>query len=77
MNRTFGDKIKALELNPEKEYILLVSRTVIDPSDFADIPKMKNVKVAFIVNDINNIQLQELDDLQSWIDEQRAIQKHA
>lgn len=64
--------IKALELNPKKEYILICDSKNVRYSDISKLINSKikhNIKLAFMVEDINKIQLIEIDRFQRFIDD--------
>jgi len=76
--KNIKQQIKALELDPKKEYFLICDRTAVTAHDLSQVTKYaKNIKFGFIAYDINNIQLKELDDLAVWIDNWREKKKHA
>lgn len=65
-------KVKALELDPNKEYFLIAQD--VTQYDMANIPK-DPIKFGLIVRDINNVQLHELEELQAMIEDQRMKEK--
>ena len=68
------NQLKALELDPNKKYLVIVGKkTGITAYDFASLDKNEIPKntLFLLVQDINEIKLEELDDLQRYIDGKR------
>lgn len=77
--KNIEQQIKALELDPEKKYFILVGRkSGLSARDLYSYPKSKlNGSTFFLVDDINQIKIRDLDTIQEWIDEQREKKKRA
>lgn len=67
-------QLKALELDPEKKYFIIVGRkSGLSAINLSLVPKsILNGSMFFLVDDINQIRMRDLDTIQEWIDEQRA-----
>ena len=77
--RDIKQHIKALELDPEKKYFIIIGRkSGLSAKDLYSFPKSKlNGSMFFLVDDINQIKMRDLDTIQEWIDEQRTKKKQA
>ncbi len=65
-------QLKALELDPKKTYLILVSKeTGITSEELARFPESEGKRIFLFVDDINQIKVEEVEDLQMFVDSMR------
>lgn len=67
-----NEQIKTLELDPKKEYIIVVEKRTIERAELAKFPKREKMCDFLLVDDVNQVKLVELDTLDEWIKKQRG-----